>query len=147
MSARWTEEELKAYNDRVAAPSIHAKPSPQAAVAKTPKYRNHRTVRHGLKFDSKLEADYYDILKFEWMEGKVLWFIRQAPFELPGGIKYRLDYLVVRRTQYIDAQQTELVDCKGFLTRVSKNKIRQVEAIYGVKVILKKAADLKVRAS
>ena len=55
--------------------------------------------------------------------------MRQVPFDLPGGIIYRCDFFVIA-----PESPPVIEDCKGHMTRVSINKIKQVEDIYGVKV-------------
>ena len=99
--------------------------------AKPRKYRNVPTVVDGQRFDSKLEARYYEQLKLRRAAGEVLWFISQAPFRLPGGVIYRADFLVALASGGVD-----VVDCKGRLTQASANKIKQVRAIYGIDVKL-----------
>jgi Protein of unknown function (DUF1064) len=100
-----------------------------------PKYRNKRTRVDGILFDSKLEAKRYGELKALKAVGDVAWFIMQVPFRLPGGITYRADFLVVWK----DFRFPRIEDCKGVMTRVSLNKIKQVQEIYGITVdIIKK---------
>jgi hypothetical protein len=101
-------------------------------------------VEDGMRFESKLEARRYLYWKNLWQMKAIAWFTRQVPFYLPGGIIWRADFLVVW-DQYAAPRHTgddELVtveDCKGVVTRVAINKIKQVEAIYGFKVqIIKK---------
>ena len=94
------------------------------------KYRNVPTVVDGMRFDSKAEARRYGELKLLRAAGEVVWFTRQVPFHLPGGIRYVADFLVV----WADGRQPSVEDVKGVLTRVSANKIKQVRALYGVEV-------------
>lgn len=102
------------------------------------KYRNTPCLADGMRFDSKLERDRYLELKWLKSTGAVWWFIRQVPFHLPGGIVYRADFLVVWKR--VNAHVT-VEDVKGVMTRVSANKIRQVEEIYGIQVeIIRKVA-------
>jgi hypothetical protein len=156
---RWTEEQLLEFQKRkvdVAKPATSTNPiAPPAQEPTRSKYGSTRVVVDGKKFDSKLEARYYQNLKLEWYAGKVLWFVRQVPFELPGGIRYRLDFLVIRPSVRVegdisvtskDLVAIELVDCKGVLTPVSKNKIRQAEAIYGVTIKIVKSKDVRITA-
>jgi hypothetical protein len=152
---RWTEEQLADFQKRQVSPvkpAVLAHETLKNAPARS-KYGSTRVIVDGKRFDSKLEARYYDLLKIEWYAGKVLWFVRQVPFELPGGIRYRLDFLVVRPSVRIEGNLSvmskdlvaiELIDCKGVLTPVSKNKIRQAEAIYGVKVKIVKSKDVRI---
>jgi Protein of unknown function (DUF1064) len=96
------------------------------------KYRNTRVQVDGFWFDSKLEAARYDSLVLLRKSGEVRWFICQVPFRLPGGIIYRADFLIVWAAE--DCSAVTVEDCKGARTRTSINKIKQVEAIYGIKV-------------
>lgn len=95
------------------------------------KYRNQATVVEGLRFDSKLEARLYQALQLRQRAGEVLWFIRQVPFGLEGGIKYRADFLAI-----LAAGGVELWDAKGHDTPLSALKRKQVRARYGVNVLL-----------
>lgn len=102
------------------------------------KYGNKRVVVDGRPFDSQLEADRYVKLKMLREAGAILWFICQVPFRLPGGITYRADFLRVNSPAYtaIGGPAIEIEDTKGSMTRVSLNKIKQVEELYGIKVTL-----------
>jgi Protein of unknown function (DUF1064) len=100
-------------------------------------------VEDGMRFDSKLEVRRYLYWRNLWHAHAIAWFTRQVPFYLPGGIIWRADFVVchlhdsIARERFGDAVTVE--DCKGVMTRVSINKIKQVEAIYGFKVqIIKK---------
>lgn len=104
-------------------------------IGKKPKYRNVKTVVDGIRFDSKLEAARYEELKQLQQRSAVRWFIRQVPFDLPGGIKYRADFVVVWDPAFYEPAVT-VEDCKGYMTATSKLKITQVEAIYGITVQL-----------
>lgn len=105
--------------------------SPDVMVAKPRKYRNTPVVEDGQRFDSKLEAACYRELMLRHAAGEVKWFVRQAAFRLEGGVIYRADFLVV-----LAPYGVEVIDAKGVLTQASANKIKQVEARYGVKVQL-----------
>lgn len=98
-------------------------------------------TRDGIVFDSKKEADYYDHLKLRVKAGEVLWFIRQPSFDLPGGVKYRADFLVIRRAMTGDRSNplettdvVSVIDVKGHRTEVYRIKKRQVEEIYGITI-------------
>lgn len=112
------------------------------------KYRSTPTAVDGARFDSKLEARFYQQLKLERIAGTVLMFTRQMRFDLPGGVIYRLDFFVVRpdtRRPYVNDEIptiNEYIDCKGLLLQESKNKIKQVEAIYGIKIKLIRRGDI-----
>ena len=96
------------------------------------KYHAKPTIVDGQRFDSKLESERYRELKNLWQMGAISWFTRQVPFQLPGGIVYRADFLVV--SNHGEAQEVRVEDCKGFMSPVSKLKIAQVESIYGIKI-------------
>lgn len=105
------------------------------------KFSNIPTEVDGIKFDSKLEARYYCELVLRKKGGDILYFLRQVPFHLPGGVIYRVDFVIVSYHPQFSGNleppmAIEYVDCKGWDTAAGKNKIRQVEAIYGVKIQL-----------
>ena len=99
-------------------------------LKKPNKYDAKATVVDGQRFASKAEANRYLELKSLREAGEIAWFITQVPFRLPGGIVYRADFLVVWK----GGGFVTVEDVKGFLTPVSKIKIAQVEAIYGIKI-------------
>jgi hypothetical protein len=94
------------------------------------KYRNHPTVVDGHRFDSKKEAEYYTNLKAFRAAGKVEYFLRQVPFELPGRTTYRADFMIL----WANRSRPDFVDVKGTRTETYKLKKRQVEEIYGVRI-------------
>lgn len=98
------------------------------------KYRNTPTVVDGKRFESKAEAARYVDLCNLHRAGLVRFFVRQVPFGLPGGIKYFADFMVVWQNSKGVLSHISVEDVKGVLTRVSANKIKQVEEIYGIKV-------------
>ena len=104
------------------------------------KYSAKAIVVDGCRFDSKLEADRYLYWKNLWHVGAIAWFTRQVPFYLPGRIVWRADFLIATNfsrpsNKAVGSGDGVVIeDCKGVMTRVSINKIKQVEAIYGVKV-------------
>jgi hypothetical protein len=110
------------------------------------KYAANAVVEDGMRFDSKLERDRYLYWKKLWTAHAIAWFTRQVPFYLPGGIVWRADFVVVwdlhSAPRYSgDDELVTVEDCKGVLTRVAINKIKQVEAIYGFKVDIIKKGD------
>ena len=102
---------------------------PLATATKKPKYRNVRCkTPSGKSFDSKLERDFYYQLLLRWKAGDILWFVRQVPFELEGGVKYRCDFLVVTPIG------VEVIDTTGVMTPAKRDKLKQVKARYGIEV-------------
>lgn len=100
---------------------------------KRSKYGAKPTEVDGIRFDSKAEAAYYKRLKLRVESGEVLFFLRQAPFHLPGKTKYVVDFL-----EFLTDGSVRVVDVKGVETEVFKIKKRQVEALYPVTVEVEK---------
>jgi len=111
--------------------------------AKRSKYNAQRVKRGGYTFDSKLEASYYDDLCRLLDAEKILYFLCQVPFRLPGGVVYRADFMVVYPEVENEYERwriplsVEFWDVKGRDTPMSKMKRRQVEALYPVTILLK----------
>jgi len=87
-----------------------------------------RTVR-GILFASKAEARRFEDLELLRRGGAVRFFLRQVPFHLPGGVTYRLDFLVF----WADGRTT-FEDVKGKRTELYRVKKRQVEELYPVRI-------------
>lgn len=101
------------------------------ADRKRSKYGNKPVVVDGERFDSQLEYRMCEWLKARVSQGEVLWYVRQVPFVLEGGVIYKADALAV-----LAAGGVDVLDAKGHLNQTSANKIKQVKARYGVEVIL-----------
>lgn len=94
------------------------------------KYGAVRTELDGLKFSSKAESRYYLWLKAEQAAGRVLFWLMQVPFHLPGGVRYVVDYQVFNADGSI-----RFCDVKGFETESFRAKKRIVETLYpGVEI-------------
>ncbi|KAA0015486.1 DUF1064 domain-containing protein [Salinicola corii] len=89
------------------------------------KFGNKRTTVAGITFDSKKEATYYLQLKARHRAGEVTMFLRQVPIELPGGVKYVVDFV-----EFLADGSVAWVDVKGHRTDTYKLKKRQVESLY-----------------
>jgi hypothetical protein len=89
------------------------------------------TLDDGTRFDSRLEWRCFEWLKARQVGGELLWFTRQVPFELEGGVVYRSDFLAA-----LTGGGVEVIDAKGRDTQASRNKRKQVLARYGVEVRL-----------
>lgn len=119
----------------------HGAPVPKKA--RRSKYSNIPTEADGIKFQSKLEARYYVELDLRRKAGEVLYFLRQVPFHLPGGVIYRVDFMEVGLRPH-GCLWIRYVDCKGVDTQDSANKIKMVQAIYGVKIeLIRKVRKLR----
>lgn len=93
------------------------------------KYHAIRTEVDGKKFPSKKEARRYQELKVMQKTGRIIFFIRQAPFDLPGGVTYRADFMIFWSNGTVTIEDTKGVD-----TPVSSIKRKQVEELYPVKI-------------
>ena len=104
------------------------------------KYKNKRCEIDGIKFQSLAEGNYYSMLKL--LAGKeIKYFLRQVPFDLPGGIKYRVDFQVFRNDG-----TTQFIDVKGVQTAEFRLKKKMVEALYPVKIVcMKKTGNYRFK--
>lgn len=96
------------------------------------KYGAKPTTKDDIRFDSKAEAAYYSQLKIR-LNHDVLFFLRQVPFDLPGGVKYRADFVL-----FMKDGNVEIIDVKGMDTPMSKMKRKQVEDLYPIEIKLAK---------
>lgn len=143
---RWTETDLSTFQ-RNSGRKLPAATLAEMAKTARPKnkYGAHATMVRGQRFDSKLEAKRFKELCLLERAGEVLYFQRQVPFDLSGGVKYRCDFMVVRQVGSGTIPPAIAVtityeDCKGYETQAGKNKIKQVEDLYPVKIeLLRKA--------
>lgn len=94
------------------------------------KFRAFATEVDGIKFASKKEAAYYAQLKLRVRAGEVLFFLRQAPFHLPGGVRYVVDFVEFKANGTVD-----FVDVKGMATKEYKIKKTILESLYPVKIV------------
>jgi hypothetical protein len=76
-----------------------------------------------------LEGRYYDQLKLRQSTGEVVFFLRQIPFDLPGGVKYVCDFQV-----FLSDGSVEFIDTKGRDTQMSIAKRKIVEDLYPVEI-------------
>jgi hypothetical protein len=98
-------------------------------IRKKHKYKATATIIDGIRFPSKLEANYYEILQRSLKYGGVKYFLRQVPFHLPGNTKYLLDFMVFFRDGSIN-----YVEIKGYDTPLSKLKRKQVQSLYPIQI-------------
>ena len=89
------------------------------------KFHAIRTETDGIKFPSKKEARYYTNLKILQQSGEIVGFFRQVPLDLPGGITYKMDFLV-----YHSDGTWEAIEVKGYETSEWKLKYKLVKEAY-----------------
>lgn len=100
------------------------------------KFNAKRVDDGGDKFPSTLEWKYFKYLQLLQKSGEVLFFLRQVPFHLPGGIKYVVDYQI-----FYEDGSVRFVDVKGFETSEFKIKYKMVKDLYPVEVEIVKKGD------
>lgn len=93
------------------------------------KFNAVRTERDGIKFASKREAAQYDKLMVLQKSAQVVFFLRQVPFHLPGGVKYVADFLV-----FFADGHCEIQDAKGMKTQLYIAKKKMVESVYPITI-------------
>ena len=87
-------------------------------------------------FPSKLEYRYFLHLVNLQKIGDVLFFLRQVPFHLPGGVKYVCDFQIFYKNGDI-----LFVDVKGVETDTFKIKRKIVEDVYPIKINIVTSKD------
>lgn len=95
----------------------------------THKYHAKFTETDGIIFSSKKEARYYKGLKLLKDQGIVLFFLRQVPFHLPGGVKYVCDFQV-----FWSNGEVTFEDVKGIKTPLYIAKKKIVEELYPIEI-------------
>lgn len=98
------------------------------------KYKAKPSHEDGIRFDSKLERNYYNYLKKRQSQGFIIFFLRQVPIHLPGNTKYVCDFV-----EFHEDGTCHFVDCKGVETQTFKLKKRQVEELYPIEIEILKA--------
>lgn len=93
------------------------------------KFNAVKTERNGIRFDSKLEARYYDYLELCRRSGELLFFLRQSPFHLKGGTRLVIDFM-----EFWKNGEVLFTDVKGIETDSFKIKRREVEAAFGIEL-------------
>lgn len=84
----------------------------------------------GLYFASQKERKHYEFLKKIQELGEVLFFLRQVPLHIPGGVKYICDFVV-----FWTNGEVTFEDVKGFKTQIYKLKKKLIESYYPLEII------------
>ena len=93
------------------------------------KFKSKAVYHDGIRFASIKEGKRYLELKMLKESGVVKYFQRQTPWDLPGGVKYRLDFQV----KWSDGRES-FEDVKGMRTDMYKLKKKQVEALHSITI-------------
>ena len=96
---------------------------------RTGKFNNKKVLHDGQTYDSMAEFKFKLYLDMLIALGVVAWYTRQVAFWLPGGKKYKCDYLVV-----MAAGVTRIVDVKGVETDVFKLKQSVIQSTHRVTI-------------
>lgn len=94
------------------------------------KFRAKQTIADDIKFPSKAESRRYLELKRLQELGEVIFFLRQVPLHLAGGVKYVCDFQVFWANNSVTFE-----DVKGMKTPVYIAKKKMVEATYPIEII------------
>ena len=70
------------------------------------------------------------MLKLLVKSGEIIFFLRQVPFDLPGGVKYRCDFQIFWGNGKVTHE-----DSKGKRTDMYIAKKKMVEALYPVEIV------------
>lgn len=108
----------------------------KAKSKKTSKYRNVKTERDGIKFDSKKEADYYTELELKKKAGLIIDFKRQVRYQLKVNDDLICVYIADFEIKHLGGRK-EVVDVKSDFTRkLAPYRIKKklMKAIYGIEI-------------
>lgn len=94
------------------------------------KFNAKRTEIDGISFHSKRESRYYQDLQLARASGDLLFFLRQVPFHLAGGVRYVCDF-----AEFWKNGEVRFVDCKGYRTSEYIAKKKMVEAMYPITIL------------
>jgi hypothetical protein len=121
---RWTEADVSRARQKIAG-DIATPLIPRS------KFQARPTWRGDIRFPSKLQATHYDELLLLQRSGHIRYFVREIPFDLPGNTKHRVDWMIV-----IADREPLYAESKGHDVPLGKLKRRQVEELYGVRILL-----------
>jgi len=122
-----TADELKA----ALPPALYAKVQAQLGIPAKPKrqkYGNQPVYVDGIRFPSRLEANFYAGLKVAQDAKAIRWFCRQARFAIEGG-EWVSDFIVVMLDGTV-----RVIDCKGFKTKGYRHQKRQIRQRYSIEI-------------
>ena len=94
-----------------------ANPLDQTAGAKRPKYGNRKTKVDGKTYDSAREAKRHGELALMQKAGDIYGWAEQVTFLLPGGVKYRADFVVLQRDGTFRIEDSKGVRTKEYIMK------------------------------
>lgn len=105
------------------------------------KYNSKKVELDGIVFDSKIESKYYEYLKEQQRNRKILFFRTQPIYQLQESFKKynktfrRIDYIADFEIHHLDGS-IEVVDVKGYRTQTFNIKRKLFEHKYPHKLTL-----------
>lgn len=112
--------------------------NPITKEVKKSKYKNHKTIIDGIKFDSQKESNRYLLLKDKIKHNEISDLRLQVKFELQPS--YVINGRTIRAISYIadfvynEGGKEIIEDTKGFRTEVYKLKKKMFEYKYGFEI-------------
>lgn len=103
----------------------------RAPRPKRSKYHNVPVTVDGMRFPSKREACYYEVLKLRVAAGEIEGFIPQVSIPIGGGARMQIDFLIIPKGMRLDFR-----DPKGFATREWTLKKKIAEGLYPIQITL-----------
>jgi len=108
---------------------------------RTNKFNAKKVMHKGIKFDSQMEADFYDHLEALKESGEIKDFTLQPKFQLQPpftahGVKYVQIYYKADFMVYYEDRPPEVIDVKGHETADFKIKAKMFRYQYPHKLIL-----------
>jgi hypothetical protein len=83
----------------------------------------------GIRYASKAEGRYAEQLNLLWKAGAISFYLRQVGFDLPGGVRHFVDFLI-----FAPGCEMKFVEVKGRDLPLGRLKRRQVEELYGIHI-------------
>lgn len=102
------------------------------------KFNAKPVVSDGMHFGSKLEYAYYRQLLLRQRAGEIVFFLRQVPLHLPGGVKFVVDFV-----EFHAIGDVRFIDTKGVETPLFVTKKKMVEELYPITIEVVKSKDMR----
>ena len=141
MTKRFTETDLSKFQANSARRNQAPAPATTRLMPKPRKYKNVPVVVDGHRFDSQLEAKRYEELKLLKRADRIQYFLRRVRFDLFEGAQYECDFYVVWGSPVRGIEKITVEDTKGVETEAFTLKRKALKSLYGIDVVLIRAAD------
>lgn len=111
--ADYTRRTGKGVRDHAAKPQRKA---PEAAKRRS-KYNAKPTMLNGKRYASKHEAERAAQIRILWQGHEIAAFAEQVEFLLPGGIRYRADFVLLNRDGTFTVEDAKGVRTKDYIMK------------------------------